>query len=310
LSLVPAAREGATAAPDSPLAGPNPSRKLFGVPSTALAVALLLTAAPGRTVSAEHLALVACAPGWPGTTAEAQHGMDALVSALARSAGLPEGSLSGVYLPAEQDGLARLSRPDAAIVLVPLPFFAKHAATLELEPRLEVVMQGEEAQGDVWTLVAGKGRVTSPAALAGFSLSSSAGYAPGFVRGILAPWGQLPADVRIVQSSQVLSALRKAASGADVAVLLDGAQSRALSTLPFSAELEVVARSKPIPAGVIATIGRRLTPERWRMLERAFLTLPSTDSGANVLAGIQTKEFSKLDGPARDAVRRAAGWGG
>lgn len=278
--------------------------------SAALAVALLLTAAPARTAPPDHLALVASAPGWPGTTAEAQHGMDALVSALARSAGLPEGSISGVYLPAEQEGHKRLSRPDAAVALVPLPFFAKHAAALKLEPRLAVVMQDADAVGDVWTLVAKKGRVTSPAALAGLTLSSSAGYAPGFVRGILSAWGQLPADVRIVQSSQVLSALRKAASGGDLAVLLDGAQSRSLSSLPFAAELEVVARSAPVPSGVIATIGRRLTPERWSMLERAFLTLPSTEAGKEALAGIQTKEFSKLDGPARDAVQRAARWGG
>lgn len=280
---------------------------MVGVP-TAFALALLLTAAPARAASPDPIALVACAPGWPGTTSEAQPGMDALVSALARSARLPAGSVSGVYLPAEEEGIARLSRPDAAVALVPLPFFAKHAADLKLEPRLAVVMEGEEAKGEAWTLVGGKGRVTSPAALAGFTLFSIAGYAPGFVRGILSPWGQLPADVRIVQSGQVLSSLRKAASGADVVVLLDGAQSRAMSSLPFASELQVVARSAPVPAAVIATVGRRLPPARWRELERAFLSLSSTGEGSEALAGIRTREFSVLDGPTRDAVHRAAAW--
>ncbi len=276
--------------------------------STALAVALALTAAPNRAAPPDHLALVACAPGWPGTTAEAQGSMDALGSALARSAGLPEGSISGVYLPAEQEGLTRLSRPDAAVALVPLPFFAKHAVALKLEPRLRVVMQDEEPAGEVWTLVAPKGRVTSPAALAGFTVYSGAGYAPGFVRGILSPWGPLPPDVRIVQSSQVLSALRKAASGANVAVLLDGAQSRSFSSLPLSADLDVVARSAPVPSAVIATVRGRVAPARWRLLERAFLTLPSTEGGSEALAGIQTKQLSVLEGPAREAVQRAARW--
>jgi hypothetical protein len=278
--------------------------------SAALAVAVALTAAPGRTAPAPHVTLVACAPGWPGTTAEAQRSMDALVATLGRSAALPDGSISGIYLPDEQEGLARLSKPDAGLALVPLPFFSKHASALELEPRLRVVMQDEEGPGDVWTLVARKGRVTSPAALAGFTLSSSAGYAPGFVRGILAPWGQLPADVRIVQSSQVLSALRKAASGADVAVLLDGPQSRSLSSLPFAADLDVVARSAPVPSGLIVTVGRRLAPAQWQKLERGFLTLPSTQGGADVLAGLQTKQFAPLDGPARETLQRAARWGG
>jgi ABC-type phosphate/phosphonate transport system substrate-binding protein len=107
----------------------------------------------------------------------------------------------------------------------------------------------------------------------------------------------------------VLSALRKAASGADVAVLLDGPQSRSLASLPFAAELEVVARSEPLPSGVIATVGGRVGPERWSALERAFLALPSTEAGKEALAGIQTKEFAKLDGAAREAVQRAAGWG-
>lgn len=277
--------------------------------STALALTLLLTTPAARS-AAGQLELVACAPGWPGTTEEAQHTMDALASALARSAGLREGSLSGVYLPAEQDGLARLGKPAAAIALVPLPFFAKYRTDLELEPRLAVVPEGGEPSGDVWTLVAERGRVTSPAALAGFTLVSSAGYAPGFVRGILSSWGELPADVRIMASSQVLSALRKAASGRDVAVLLDGPQSRSFASLPFSAELEVVARSAPVPAAVIATVARRVDAERWRKLEQAFVSLPSTQDGREALSAIQTKQFSALEGPAREAVRRAAQWGG
>jgi hypothetical protein len=273
---------------------------------SALGIALLLAATPARTASPDHVALVACAPGWPGTTAEAQRAMDALMSALAGSAGMPHGSLSGVYLPAEQEGLARLASPDAAVALAPLPFFAKHASSLKLEPRLNVVMEGGDPAGDVWTLVAKKGRVTSPASLAGLTLASSAGYAPGFVRAILSSWGQLPPDVRITQSSQVLSALRKAASSGDVAVLLDGPQSRSLSSLPFAEELEVVARSAPVPAAVIATVGGRIAPERWRKLEQAFLKLPSTPAGKDALAGIQTQQFSLLEGPARDAVLRVA----
>ena len=56
----------------------------------------------------------------------------------------------------------------------------------------------------------------------------------------------------------MLSALRRVVKGEDVAVLLDGAQGDALPTLPFAAELEVLARSEPLPAAVVATVGRRL----------------------------------------------------
>ena len=55
-----------------------------------------------------------------------------------------------------------------------------------------------------------KGKVTGPGSMAGYTILSIAGYAPDFVRSFaLADWA-LPADVKIAQSAQVLSALRRA----------------------------------------------------------------------------------------------------
>jgi hypothetical protein len=235
--------------------------------------------------------------------------MDALAAAVARGAKLPDGSLSGVYLPGEEEGLARLAKPDAGVALVPLPFLAKHGAALKLEPRLAAVLQGGQAGGEPWTLVAGKGRVRSAAGLTGFTLSSTAGYAPAFVRAALAAWGKLPEGVQIVQTSQVLSALRKAATGAPVAVLLDGAQGRALAELPFDSDLEVVTRSVPLPAAVVASVGDHLPAERWRPIEQALLDLPRASGGAEALAGLQLESFAPLDGAARQAIGRALGRG-
>src|SRR5688572_25109398 len=86
-----------------------------------LSIPWLLSAAPRAPT-----ALVACAPGYPGTTAEAQGAMDTFASALARAAQWPEGSVSAVYYPGEADGLARLDKPDAGVALVPLPFYLAH----------------------------------------------------------------------------------------------------------------------------------------------------------------------------------------
>ncbi|WP_242394174.1 type 2 periplasmic-binding domain-containing protein [Anaeromyxobacter oryzisoli] len=264
-----------------------------------------LAADPAR--ASRPVTLVACAPGQPGTTAEAQPGMDALASAAARAAGWPAGALAAVYEPAERDGLVRLGRPDAAAALVPLPFVVKHGAALKLVPRLEVVTQGAREPGEVWTLVARRGRVASPAALSGFTLSSTAGYAPAFVRGALASWGRLPEDVRIVESSQVLSMLRKAAKGEPVAVLLDGAQTAALPSLPFASELEAVARSAKLPSGFVVTVGERLPAARWRALEKALLALPSSPDGASALRGLQMERLVPLEPAALQEIRRLRG---
>lgn len=260
----------------------------------AAALLLLAAAGPARAPGPSRVTLVVCAPGYPGTTAEAQPDLDALGTAVERSAGWGPATFAAVYLPDEREGVARLGEREAAAALVPVPFYVKHGAALGLAPRLAVAGAGGEAT-EVWTLVARRGRVGSPAALAGFTLVSGAGYAPAFVRAALAGWGRLPADARIVQSSQVLSALRRASAGEDVAVLLDGAQAAALPSLPFAGELEAVARSAPLPSGLVVRVGDRLPPARWRALEGALEALPSSPEGAAALEALRIARFVPLD---------------
>ena len=165
-----------------------------------------------------------------------------------------------------------------------------------------------KARGDAerWTLVAKKGRLTGPAALEGFTVVSSAGFAPAFVRGpALAAWGRLPPSVKIKQSAAVLSALRRAAAGEQVAVLLDGAQAAALASLPFAAELDQVTRSPPLPAGVLAAVDARLPAKQWSRLEAALRDLGSDPAGASALDAIQTARFAPLDEAALAAARKA-----
>src|SRR5512141_181508 len=141
--------------------------------------------------------MVFCAPGSPGTTEEAQGAMDAFAAAVAGRAGLPAGALAATYAATEDAGVARLRAPDAAIALVSLPFFLKHEKALALKAQLSPVLQGGAAT-ERWALVAKKGKASSPAALDGFTILSSAGFAPAFVRGAaLGGWGKLPASVRV-----------------------------------------------------------------------------------------------------------------
>ena len=249
--------------------------------------------------------IVVCAPGSPGTAEEAQGAMDAFAAAVAAKAGFPATAVGAVYAAAEDAGIARLRAPDAAIAMVSLPFFLKHEKALALRAELAAVQQGA-APTERWSLVAKKGRVASPAALDGFTILSSAGFAPGFVRGpALGGWGKLPASVRIVQSSAVLSALRRAAAGEPVAVLLDAAQTAALPSLPVAAALEALARSPELPAGVVAVADRRLPPARWTKVAAALRELPADPAGAEALAGIRMARFVPIDAKALAAARAA-----
>jgi hypothetical protein len=256
-------------------------------------------------LAADPVAFVAVAPGYPGTTAEAQASMDAFAAALAAQAGLPVGSVSAAYFEKDQPGAERLRKPDAALGMVSLPFFLKEGEALKLEPRLGASQKGTGAT-EVWALVAKKGRVTGPRSLEGWQVSSIAGYAPAFVTGTaLSAWGRMPASVKVVQTGQVLSSLRKAVAGEDLAVLLDGAQAAALPTLPFAAELEVVARSAPLPTGVVVTVGKRLAPDRWKALEKALRQLGERPEGAAALEAIRLQGFVPLETVPLAAARKA-----
>jgi hypothetical protein len=269
-------------------------------------LALWLSAAPAAALAAApapHV-LVVCSPGSPGSTAEAQPTMDAFAAALSRKAGVVP-PLSAVYEASEDAGVKRLRAPDAALALVSLPFYLKHEKELGLKARLQAVAKGRPPL-EVWTLVAKKGRVTGPQALEGFTISSSAGFAPGFVRGpALGGFGPLPAGVRVAQSAQVLSALRRAASGDPTAVLLDGAQGAALASLPFAGELEAVTRSAPLPAGIVATVDARLPAKAWSAVDAALRALPSDPAGASAIAGLQMERFTPVDEAALGAAREA-----
>jgi hypothetical protein len=107
--------------------------------------------------------------------------MDDFARTAERAAGLPSGSLGAVYFETEQGGLSRLGEPDAALALVTLPFFLEHGSALLLKPELQVVQSA--GANETWSLVAKRGRVTSPASLDGWEITGIPGYSAGFVRG-------------------------------------------------------------------------------------------------------------------------------
>jgi hypothetical protein len=242
--------------------------------------------------------LVVCAPGFPGSSAEAQPAMEALAGSLARAARLPPGSLAAVYEETEAGGMKRLAQKDASLLLAPLPFYLEHEQELGLTPRLSAVpREGEPLER--WTLVSGKDH---PPVLEGYTVLSSAGYSKRFVHAA-AP--ALPAQVEIRQDTSVLSSLRRAASGEKVAVLLDGAQSAALGKLPFASSLATVSASAPMPVAVVATVGRRMEPRRWKDLEAAFQQLAGDPRGREALDGVRMRGFVPLDPKGLTAARSA-----
>ncbi len=264
-----------------------------------LAISLALAVAVGNAAP-QSLLLVLCSPGSPGTTEDAQPRLDAFASALSTRA---RTQIHAIYEPTDAGGVKRIA--GAALAIVSLPFFVAHEKDLGLHPRLVVVQEGRPAL-ESWVLVAQKGRIARGEQLAGFTIVSSAAFAPGFVRGAVeAAIGALPAGVRLVQSTAVVSSLRRAANGEGVAVLLDGVQAAALGSLPFAGKLDVVGRSPAWPAGIVVTVGAKLSAAEWKPIESALLGLATDRDGAAALSAMRIDKFEPLDAKALERARRA-----
>ncbi len=269
-----------------------------------LAVGLLLLSSPA--LAADPVALVICAPGFPGTTSEAQGAIDALTAAMAKAAKWAPAELKGAYYETEAGGVARLSQPDAAIAMLPLALFLEQEAALKLTARKAAIMKGKADPNEVWALVAKKGAVPNAAALAGYEVQSIVGFSPRFIKGpVLGAWGKLPEGVKFTQTKQVLSAMRKAAKGDKVALVLDAEQTAALASSPFSSDLEVVYKSPPLPMGVVATVEAKISEARWKAMGEALPKLGETPDGAKALEGVWKLRFDALDAKGLEAARKA-----
>ncbi|MGC4118276.1 MAG: hypothetical protein QM765_27735 [Myxococcales bacterium] len=273
--------------------------------STALlAVGLLLLSTPA--LAADPVTMVICAPGFPGSTTEAQGAIDALATAMATAAKWSPAELKGAYYETEAGGVARLSQPDAAIALLPLALFLEQETALKLTARQAAIMKGKADANEVWALVAKKGAVPNAEALAGYEIQSIVGFSPKFIKGpVLGPWGKLPDGIKFTQTKQVLSAMRKAAKGDKVALVLDSEQTAAIATSPFAADLEIVYKSGPLPMGVVATVNAKLSDAKWKPMGDALPKLGATPDGAKALEGVWKLRFDALDAKGVDAARKA-----
>ena len=233
--------------------------------------------------------LVFCAPGYPGAAGDAQPFVDEFAKAAVTAAGWPAGSLSAVYDPTDQGGVTKLGGADAVLAFVPYPFYVEHAAQLHLMPIAQADVVGVGTK-EKWSLVAKTGRVTGGPSLAGYTIVSVAGYSPNFViHSALSAW-QVPAAVKVEPVGQILSALRRVASGDQVAALLDQTQSVGASNAAICERLE---SGRAIPRRA----GRHCRRRRQ----------PATRGACEVLSG-RLAEVGEGGGGGREVVFAEVGW--
>src|SRR5207237_1431111 len=119
---------------------------------------------------------------------------------------------------------------------------------------------------------------------------ATAGYSPRFVHAMSPPLK----GAKVIDSPAVLSGLRRAANGEPLAILLDGPQGQALSTLPFAQGLLPLSTSAPVPVALVATVGKRLDGRKWKAVQAALLSLAADASAREALDGVRMSGFVAL----------------
>lgn len=246
--------------------------------------------------------LVVCAPGFPGSTAEAQSTMDGFAALLAETSGWQPEDLNAVYFEKETPGVDRLEQEDAALAMVTLPFFLEHHERLALRAIAQAVPSGRAAN-EPWTLVAGKGRIRGPGDLAAWKITSLGGHSSQFVRGaVFDGWGPAPPELEVVFSNRVLTSLRRAVKGENLAVLLDGEQAAALDRLPFADDLEVIRSTEAVPVSLMCSVADRLPEKSLTAFSDGIVGLDDDATTSESLAGVRLDRFEALDS---EALQRA-----
>jgi len=226
--------------------------------------------------------------------------VDQFAAAAVKAAGW-QGSLAAIYDPTDEGSLAKLANPDAVLAFVPYPFFVEHGAKLHLTPLAQADVAGTGTQ-QRWSLVAKTGKVTGATSLAGYTILSVAGYAPEFVRhSALESW-TVPADVKIQSTGQILSTLRKVASGDPSVALLDQSQATAVTTLPFASDLKTVTQSAPLPVALIVVVDSRVPAPRAKTFQAGLLKMGHGGEATDVLSNLRLQGFVMPQVPGKPAA--------
>jgi len=262
---------------------------------------VLLLLAPSAATAGERDILF-WAPYAPGSPEQAAGALEEFARYVEKAAGWTPGSISAVYRNREEAGLEAIRELDPGFVLVPIPVHLRYHEALDWAPVRAAVLAGVEAQR--YSLYGPAG--SSVDWLSDVTIEGDAAYDPEFVRTLVLHGKHPVADDRFSPTSRPLSAVRRAARGEKVMVLLDEGQRRALASLPAAAELVLLSESEWMPAAVL--VRRSAASEAdTQALGKVLDKLGSDPEAADLLATLRIQRFEAVGTEALEEFQKTYG---
>lgn len=212
----------------------------------------------------EPAPVVVCYPGGPVSEDDANKAMSSMLAVVEKVGDWPAHSFSSAFSSNVEGCKSLLKEKKPAFAITSLGIFLDQRQSLHLEPVAQPKMRG--LSSEQFHLVAVKGRFNSIDELKGKQVGGTVFEEAEFIRRVVFAGKLDPEkDFLLKPSKQAIRALRALDKGELDAILLNGQQFAALSSLPLTHELDSVFTSAPIPLmGLVANKEASTTEERNR----------------------------------------------
>lgn len=239
---------------------------------------LTLTLSLSGLLAAEPQPVVVCYPGGPVSEEEANKAMGAMLGVIEKKGGWPSGTFTSAFSSDVAGCTNLLEGKTPAFAITSLGIFLTEESTLSLDPIVQPKMHGLTSER--YHLVAAKGHFASLDAVKGASVGGTVFDEAQFIRRIVFQGKMDPEkDFNLKPTRQAIRALRALDRGELDAVLLNGQQYAALSSLTLQTPIESVYDSPEIPLmGLVANRSKSNAEDRSRFKD-ALLELCTDPEG-------------------------------
>ncbi len=255
-----------------------------------LAIVALSVTSAGAAKAADPVRFLICQPGGPDLRPQQQAVIDRLYRYIESQTGLAEGRIEGVYTNDRAKCLDELAKKPA--VLFPsLPIFLEFKSKYGLEPVAQLKQQGKVE--DHFYLLAAKDTSFGFGAMKGKTVTGTHLGSTRFVYDVVFDKKLSAKELKLAPQKLGLRAIRNVVKGKADAVLLDGAQYRALQGTRYEKKLRLLHASGPHPTPPITVLSGRAPRGFPEALGAALAAMKNDATGREVLEMFQIEGFAR-----------------
>jgi hypothetical protein len=246
------------------------------------------------TSPSSPMTVLICYPGGSARSQDAQSATGTMLRVVEEGGNWTAGSLTSLFTTHIKDCKIHLDEEKPEFAITTLGTFLTYREQLNLIPLVQPVINGNSSEK--YRIVVRKGTFTSIAELKGKTLGGSLVEETVFLKRVVFQGTVDPETFFTLKGSRrALRSLRALVKGDLDAVMVNSQQYRALGSLPFASELEVVFTSGAIPLVGLVANGEKTTAEQRNRFLKALETMCEHRDGKQLCELFGIERFVPAD---------------